>query len=255
MPSPVRIALQSIPVAFALTAAFFGPPPQLKSFVPVRWVTVPSDLSGELAIYPSVFWEPLDSQSLRKLLREQPNLVDEKSVLEIGTGSGLIALCCKRYGARRVVATDINPTAFVCAQSNARRLGIQPIDFRLVPSGDGEDSGAFSVVGASERFDLIISNPPWEDATPRKWSEYALYDQDFELLRSILTGCRRHLHPEGKILLAYGCVEAIRVTRQLAAELGMQVFILDDRDPDSLPDVFLPGMLLGVIPSSEMPTQ
>lgn len=84
---------------------------------------------------------------------------------------------------------------------------------------------------------------------PNAWADYALYDPGFELLRSIMQDCRDHLRPGGRVLLAYGCVQAIRAARRMAPEMDMQVLILDERDPDSLPDLFLPGMLLGFIPN------
>lgn len=49
------------------------------------------DLSGEVSLKGRVFWEPLDTVSLRKLILETP-LVKDKTVLEIGTGSGLLSL-------------------------------------------------------------------------------------------------------------------------------------------------------------------
>ena len=211
-----------------------------------RWVSVPA-LPRELAILPSVFWEPLDTVSLRELLRQRPEFVRGKSVLEIGTGSGLIALCCKEAGASKVLATDINPNAIQCARRNARRLQLD-VELRLVPGIDGDaDSSAFSVISPQDKFDLIVSNPPWEDAKPKDWSEFALYDPGMALLQSLLQGCRDHLKPGGRLLLAYGHVEAIRRVQQLADEFEMQVLILDDRDPENLPDSFLPGMLLGVM--------
>lgn len=234
----------ALPLLAAIWAASVVTRVHLPDDVPIRWVAVP-DLPSELAIMPTVFWEPLDTVSLRRLLRENPDLVRGKSVLEIGTGSGLLALCCR--DAERIVATDINPQAIECARLNARRLGM-PIEFRLVPSNPGADSGAFSVIKPGERFDLIISNPPWEDGKPRNWSEYALYDSDFQLLRSILEGCRSRLKPGGRVILAYGCVSAIRVAQRICSELGMVAVVLDDRDLESLPEVFLPGMLLGITP-------
>lgn len=239
------LLLTSLPLGFACVSLGWADRVPSDSAAVVRWKTVP-DLPRELVLLDSVFWEPLDTESLRTLIREQPQLVRGKSVLEIGTGSGLIALCCRQAGAESVVATDINPHAIECASANAKRMGLS-VDIRLV---DASDSRAFAVLADHERFDLIVSNPPWENDTPNAWADYALYDPGFKLLRSILQDCRNHLRPGGRVLLAYGCVEAIRAARRIAPDLDMKVLILDERDPDSLPEVFLPGMLLGVIPNA-----
>jgi predicted RNA methylase len=242
---PRILVLSLLTMALLLVIAQLAPHSgSFSDDVPVRWVSV-EDLPSELEILETVFWEPLDTESLRQLIRDKPPLVTNKSVLEIGTGSGLLALCCSEMKPTRVVATDINPHAIRCAKRNARRLG-QTIDFRLVPSGAQSDSSAFSVL-RDEKFDLIISNPPWEDDTPKQWSDYALYDANFQLLRSILEECREHLNPGGRVLLAYGCVDAILTTKRIAKELGLTVLILDDREPESLPSVFLPGMMVGIL--------
>jgi methylase of polypeptide subunit release factors len=155
----------------------------------------------------SVFWEPRDTESLRKLIRDTA-LVHDKTVLEIGTGTGLVALCCLQAGARRVVATDVNAAAIASARYNAQSLELADrLETRLVPL---DRPTAFSVIGDEERFDLIISNPPWENRRPNGIDEFALYDEDFRLLESLLHDLPRHLLPGGKALLAYGSVDAIR---------------------------------------------
>lgn len=208
------------------------------------WRTV-DDLPGPIAQFDSVFWEPLDTVSLREWIR-QPEAVVGKRVLEIGTGTGLVALCCLQSGAAYVVATDINPSAVENARFNGRRLEFgDRLEVRRVPF-EGPD--AYHVIAPGERFDLILSNPPWEDAKPENRAEYALYDESFRLLRSLLSGLRDHLNPGGRALLAYGCVTAIRTIQRLAPEHGLRVRVLDDRDLDELPEVFLPGMLLEVEP-------
>ncbi len=235
-------------LAFAV-AAFVADKPRLdhRAEPPVarNWVRVP-DLRKELLLVDSVFWEPRDTVSLRRLVREHPDLIKGKHVLEIGTGSGLLALCCAQAGANHVTATDINPYAIRCATWNAANLQVENIEFRLVPSGVGDDYGAFSVIDPSERFDLIISNPPWEADQPEEWRDYALYDPQFQLLGTLLAGFRDHANPRARLLLAYGCVDAVEAVRRLAAEFDLNLTVLDDRDLEALPQVFLPGMLLGL---------
>ena len=102
------------------------------------------DLPGEVAQLESVFWDPRDTVSLRKLIRETP-LVKDKTVLEIGTGTGLLSLCALEYSAAKVVATDVNPAAVANARHNARLVNFEErFEARLVSL---DDPGAFSVVG------------------------------------------------------------------------------------------------------------
>jgi len=199
------------------------------------------DIPTGIARYETVFWQPEDTESLRRLIRET-DLVAGKRVLEIGTGTGLVALCCLIHGAEHVVATDINPHAIQNADFNAQRFPITSgLETRLVSE---EDPGAYAVIGDGESFDVIISNPPWEDGEPAIVDEYALYDPQFALLESLLAGLDQHLAPDGRVLLAYGCVAGIRVLQERAPVYGWEVEVLDERNLDELPNQFLPGMLL-----------
>ncbi len=211
-----------------------------------RWEYV-DGIPIQIAVFPSVFWEPRDTTSLREMI-ESTDLVRDKAVLEIGTGSGLLSLCCLRADAARVVATDVNPQAIENAMYNAQLLDVsERFEVRQVPL---DAPTAFRVIGAEEKFDVILSNPPWEDAEPQSIDEYALYDRNFALLRSLLADVRQYLKPGGCVLLAYGSVDAIEATQRLATEYELTVRFHDDRPLAELSRVFLPGMLLEVLPRS-----
>ncbi len=203
-----------------------------------------------LAQYEGVFWEPRDTSMLRRLIGKG-DVFEDKTVLEIGAGTGLLSLCCLQAGARRVIATDINPAAVANTRYNAdllgygKRLAVRRVSRRR--------PGAFSVVKPTEKFHYIISNPPWEDRKPRTIEEYALCDDNFDLLRSILAGLKTHLEPGGRAYLVYGCVEAVEYVQRLAPRHDLHVRLLDNRRLDELPEVFLPGMLIEVTPEPSMP--
>jgi SAM-dependent methyltransferase len=217
---------------------------------PIRGRFRVAELPFDIVAFDTVFWEPRDTASLRKLIHET-DLVRDRTVLEIGTGSGLVALCCLHAKARRVVATDVNPNAIDNARYNAEMLRLlDRLETRRVPLGD---SSAFAVLQPGERFDLIISNPPWEDQQPESIDEYALYDTGFHLLDSLLSQLEDRLNPGGKALLAYGNVTAIRKAIELAPTHGLRVQVLDDRDVNELSENFLPGMLLEVTPGAASP--
>jgi hypothetical protein len=233
-PPAAASAVDSVPPVAA--------PQRLTTAGIVRWVSVP-ELPEELVILDSVFWEPADTDSLRERIVSE-GFVKNARILEIGTGSGLLSLCCLSAGAARVVATDLNPAAIDNVRENADRLGCSDrLDARLVPR---RDPSAWSVIGSAETFDLIISNPPWEDQRPESVEQFALYDPDFQLLRSLLSGARQYLRPGGRMWLAYGCRTAIQLVQKTAAELQLECVLLDERRLEELPELFLPGMLIEI---------
>lgn len=209
----------------------------------IAWHQV-DDLPREIARLQTVFWDPRDTVSLRKLIRETP-LVKDKTVLEIGTGTGLLSLYALQFGAAKVVATDVNPAAVANAIHNARLLDFEErFEARLVSL---KTPAAFSVIADEETFDVILSNPPWVNRRPLRIEEFALYDENFHLMRTLLEGLGKHLNPGGRVLLAYGSVDGIRTLTRMAGEMNMTTKVIgDDRNLDELEEEFLPGMLIEV---------
>lgn len=201
----------------------------------------------EIVQFESVFWEPDDTVSLRKLIVDD-RIAAGRNVLEIGTGTGLLSILCLQNDAKSVVATDINPAAVACAKYNAALLAPdQTIDVRLVPLSD---PGAYCVLRKNEKFDLILSNPPWEDGSIAKPADHAFYDPGFALMDSLLDGLPERLSPGGRCLLAYGHRPAIERLKVESERRGYEFKILDDRDLSELEKDFLPGMLLEIRPAA-----
>jgi len=208
----------------------------------LAWESV-DGLPKQLAVFDHVFWEPDDTSTFRKMLRDK-NFVRNKSVLEIGTGSGLVSLCCLHADAAQVVATDINPWAVRNASYNS---GVFKFDARLnIRLVSQKHPDAWAVIGDDERYDVIFSNPPRELRKAESVVDFAFYDPGFNLMTSFLDGLPDHLNPGGRTFLAYGCVEAIRKLQQESKARNFECLIRDDRMLEDLPNLFLPGMLLEI---------
>lgn len=122
-------------------------------------------------------------------------------VLEIGTGSGAVALAiASERPDALVVATDLSPAALKVAQANAARLDLADrIEFR---------QGSLFAAVAGERFDLLLSNPPYlaeasRDLLPPELAhepELALFagPDGLALLRLLVDGAAEVLAPQGR---------------------------------------------------------
>ena len=77
------------------------------------------------------------------------------SIIDIGTGSGCIAISLKKnLNLSEVTAVDISPDAIALAKNNAKLLEAA-IDFRCV------DILEWDVIFSDEQYDVIVSNPPY----------------------------------------------------------------------------------------------
>ena len=131
---------------------------------------------------------------------------------DIGTGSGVLAAVLARRGIERVIATDLDPRALLCARENVSRLGLaQRIDVvqaDLFPQG---------------RAALAVCNPPWIPARPSSPVENAIYDPDSRMLRGFLQALPEHLDPQGEGWLILSDLAehlGLRTRAQLLAEFA-----------------------------------
>jgi ribosomal protein L11 methyltransferase len=81
------------------------------------------------------------------LLEEALAAAPDASVLDIGTGTGILAIAALRLGARAVVAIDVDPDAVAAAQVNASRNDCTALTVRLAEAQD-----------IAERFPLVLAN-------------------------------------------------------------------------------------------------
>jgi ribosomal protein L11 methyltransferase len=99
---------------------------------------------------------------LRMLERVTRTLPRGWSLLDAGTGSGILAIAGSRLGATRMVAIDNDPLACATAQRNARRNRIRNIEFRTGDVLKQKLRGKFDIVTANLFSELLIAAlPAW----------------------------------------------------------------------------------------------
>jgi ribosomal protein L11 methyltransferase len=82
------------------------------------------------------------------------------SLADLGTGSGILALAAKRFGAGRVFAVDNDPRAIATAKTNARLNKIRGIDFRLADARSWQPSIKIDIATANLFSELLIETLP-----------------------------------------------------------------------------------------------
>ncbi|MBS1132097.1 MAG: [protein release factor]-glutamine N5-methyltransferase [Proteobacteria bacterium] len=173
---------------------------------PLAYLVGEAEFRGRVfQVSPAVLIPRPETEVLIELALEKlPGLAAPK-VVDLGTGSGIVAISLALESpAATVVAVDLSAEAISVARNNAGRLGAR-IDFR---QGDW-----FSPL-AGEHFDLIVSNPPYvADGDPH----LALNGLPFEprmaltdgadglsCIRHIVADAADHLAPGGWLLFEHG---------------------------------------------------
>jgi len=159
-----------------------------------------------LGVDPSVLIPRPETEQLVEHVLEWCRGREALSGLDLGTGSGAIAISLALEGPfREVVAVDISPHALNVARHNISEAGV---DARV----DLRRGSLFAPLGSEERFHVVISNPPYvalgdADSLPsevRDWEpEVALFagTTGLDVIEGIVEGASRHLRTGGLLAI------------------------------------------------------
>ena len=197
------------------TTSFYAAVAKRLEGMPIAYITGRQAFwSLELEVTPAVLIPRADTETLveaalKRIPQDQPS-----SVLDLGTGSGAIALSlAKERASAQITAIDKSPAALAVAIRNAERLGIDSIIWL--------ESDWLSAV-TTQRFDCVVSNPPYvaandphlqQDGLPFE-PDVALIGRDDGLgdIKHIIEHARSVLRPGGWLLIEHGFDQGEAVT-------------------------------------------
>jgi SAM-dependent methyltransferase len=194
-----RVDLLRAPDVQAACEEALGPPPEGPGLLPLRdllgilgaheWrrrgVEVPA-LGARVHPHYGVF-APIRGEHVDLVARAAERWpVTGKTAIDVGTGTGVLALVLARRGAT-VIATDLSPRAVACARENAAALGLAAaVDVREADLFPGESA------------ELVISNPPWLPAEAHTLLDRAVYDPAGRFLERLVADLPAALRPGGE---------------------------------------------------------
>ena len=187
----------------------------------------------EFEVTPDVLIPRHDTETLvNEAVSRMPGA---RSILDIGTGSGCIAVSLARqFPAAAVTATDISGAALSVAHRNAKKHGVA-IEF--LP-------GPLFMPLVCRCFDLIVSNPPYIPTSDIGGLEPEVRDFDphgaldggtdgLDFYRLLIPAAEEYLHPGGWLLVEVGVGQANYVSR-LFIEAGNYVEPFTALDPGGI---------------------
>ncbi|MHA1380671.1 MAG: HemK2/MTQ2 family protein methyltransferase [Candidatus Helarchaeota archaeon] len=145
------------------------------------------------------------------------NLLVKKgdNVLDLGTGSGIMAIFCANK-AEKVIATDINPFAVELTKKNVKLNKLDNIEVRF---GDLFE-------GINEKFDLILFNPPYfpVNANKKNFIEVATCcGKNYELIQRFAIGAKKCLNKNGRIELILSTLADLKNIKSIFIKQGYNI--------------------------------
>jgi release factor glutamine methyltransferase len=159
------------------------------------------------------------------LLAESLPELKRLDVVDIGTGSGVLAIVAALRGAARVRVVDTNPAAVECALENAARNGVGdrlqhlPVGASIIPLPEGET------------IDAVISNPaqlPLPKAAEATNPYYAGPDGR-RMIEDVITAGPARLSPGGRLFMVLNSVTDFPKSLALMEAVGLRPRVLAER--------------------------
>ena len=184
----------------------------------------------DFRVTPAVLIPRPETELLVDLVLERVAPASEANVLDLGTGSGCVAVCVGRHRPRaRVVALDMSREALALAQENAAAHRVDNIEFRLGNWLARLDGPSFDVIAANPPY-VAVGDPHLAQGDLRYEPPLALAagEDGLAALHAITEAAPAHLASGGWLLLEHGHDQAARCRELLTLAGFIDVFSRQD---------------------------
>jgi release factor glutamine methyltransferase len=216
------IAFDEVPVDQLTAAMFHAGLARRAAGEPLAYITgIREFWSLPLVVSPAVLIPRPETELLVELCLKRFG-PEPRKVADLGTGSlAVAAALAAERPAWSIVATDRSSEALAIAAINRQRLKLANIELR-----DGDWCAALDGGPGAGRFDAILGNPPYVDASDAALSALTheprcalvAANQGYADLFALAAGAREHLLPGGLLLLEHGTAQAARLGAELVAQ-------------------------------------
>ena len=137
-----------------------------------------------------------------------------KRVVDVGTGSGILALAAARAGAQDVIAVDINPNAALTAADNARAHGFTAVSAVC--------TNLLSAFAPGPLFDVVLSSPPKHAGEPRDLADRGWHaGPKYRDIAALFEQARQRLKPGGRIYVMVSSDSDLDLFGRLIDQAGL----------------------------------
>lgn len=191
---------------------------------PTQYITHKQEFYGrEFHVTPDVLIpRPETEHIIEATLTQNRDREGAETILDVGTGSGIIAITLALETNAHITATEISPAALRVAEENARLLNahVEFIECDLIPP--------------NSTFDLIVSNPPYvalrdkptlEREVREHEPELALFggEDGLDVYHRLIPAAARALNSGGSLVLEIGAEQAEAVSAMLASWHAVEI--------------------------------
>jgi release factor glutamine methyltransferase len=193
--------------------------------VPAQYIVGHQEFWGlDFIVNPSVLIPRPETEHLIEtvveLAKSHPPSATPFKMIDVGTGSGAIALAlAKEFPSAEIHATDISTDALEVARANAARLRFDAVQFH--------QSDVLADIARDATFDFVVSNPPYvalteedkvQDVVKKFEPRVAVFagTHGLDIIRRLIPQSREALRPGGWLLMEIGYSMSEAVMQLLA---------------------------------------